>query len=84
MNSNSKKKTEESFSINLLGLRINASNPGMKTLVVIFAILFFVIIMTYLLKQYMIPVVAAGSGRSVLGSLFKKAISVLPFFQKPK
>lgn len=70
--SNKPKPVEENISFSLVGLKFSCSNPGNRTITIILALLVFIIIMTLLLKTYVLSAIVVSKGKSIVSGLGMK------------
>ncbi len=65
-------KSKEFFSINIWGIKFDATNPGKKTIIVLVIILLFILLLTILLKAYILPILLSLKSNSLVTSIAKK------------
>lgn len=63
---------KETISFSILGLTLSSTNPGHKTVVIIISLLVFIIVMTFLLKTLLLPVITFSRGKHILQTLCDK------------
>lgn len=72
---------KERFLISFYGLKIEADNPGWKTILIIILVLFAIAVFILLLQKYLIPTIAAIGTKQVLSMLGVKLGSFIKLFK---
>jgi hypothetical protein len=72
---NNSPDTKESFSIHCWGMKIDTANPGRRTVLMLVLLLVFFLLLAWLLKGYVLPLLALTSSKSSLSLLVKKIFS---------
>jgi hypothetical protein len=67
--------TKESFSIHCWGLKIDAANPGKRTLLMLVLLLLFFLTLVWLLKEFCLPLLAVSNGKNMVLLIFKRLYS---------
>jgi ABC-type enterochelin transport system permease subunit len=65
----------EEFSIQFLGMKFSSTNPGKKTIFILFILLIFFLVLVLLLKAYVLPVLAIGSIKALYLGIAKTAVT---------
>jgi len=74
--SNTVKKSEE-FSIQFFGMKFNAVNPGIKTIILLVILLAFFLTIAFVLKAYILSAVVSAGGAKAVNLLVTKGDKML-------
>jgi hypothetical protein len=80
MENKTSNKTEK-FNINVWGIKVESSNPGTKTIVMVVVILIFIVVLAVLLKAYIVPILASLGSKKILSSAQGKISSLIQLFK---
>lgn len=66
---------KEHFSIHCWGFKIDADNPGKRTILILALLLVFFLVLAWLLKAYCLPLLAVSNGRNSMLGLIRKVFA---------
>jgi len=73
-------KTEKT-SFNFWGMKLDVTNPGIKTIIILVIVLIFLLAAVALLKVYVLPAIAAMSSKKIISSIPSKCSSLIKLWK---